>query len=55
MMAMPGKTEIQGAVSWYFYDHNLKLQADYSNIHKQVSTNTSTDDKQVRVQAQVVF
>jgi len=49
------QTEAQGAVSWYFYGHNLKLQADYSNIHKQVSVNTSTDDKQVRVQAQVVF
>ncbi len=49
------QAEAQGAVSWYFYDHNLKLQADYSNIHKQISVNTSADDKQVRVQAQVVF
>ncbi|MBI5575603.1 MAG: porin [Deltaproteobacteria bacterium] len=49
------QAETQGAVSYYFFGHNLKLQADYSNIHKQVSLNTSTDNKQVRVQAQVVF
>jgi phosphate-selective porin OprO/OprP len=49
------QTEAQGAVSCYFYGHNLKLQADYSNIHKQLAANRTTDDKQARLQAQVVF
>jgi phosphate-selective porin len=49
------QAEAQGVVSYYFYGHNLKVQADYSNIHKQVAANRTTDDKQVRIQAQVVF
>jgi phosphate-selective porin OprO/OprP len=55
--------ETTGAVSWYFIGHNLKVQADYSNIHRQgriASTNSSatadaTDDHLVRVQAQLYF
>ncbi|HEY6071855.1 MAG TPA: porin [Anaerolineales bacterium] len=49
------QAETQGAISYYFTGHYLKVQADYSNIHKQVSSGNSTDDKQVRVQAQIVF
>lgn len=49
-----------GAVSWYINQHNLKLQADYTDIHKQAalafnSGPNPTDDKQVRVQAQIIF
>lgn len=55
--------ETTGAVSWYFVGHNLKVQADYSNIHRQgriASTNPSatadaTDDHLMRVQAQLYF
>ncbi|HJV67310.1 MAG TPA: porin [Geomonas sp.] len=55
--------ESTGAVSWYINNHNLKLQADYTNIHKQsliASTNkgagaSPTDDHQVRLQAQILF
>ena len=43
--------------------HNLKIQADYANIHKQkliASTNpghtaNATDDTQFRLQAQIIF
>lgn len=49
------QTEIQGAVSYYFNRHNLKLQADVNNIHKQRSTLAPTDDMQYRVQAQIIF
>ena len=49
------QAETQGAVSYYFNKHNLKLQADYTNSHKQNGTKSSTDDKIVRVQAQIVF
>jgi phosphate-selective porin OprO/OprP len=56
-------TENAAAVSWYINNHNLKLQADYTAVHKQgriVSTNPgpnakSTDDQQVRFQAQILF
>jgi phosphate-selective porin OprO/OprP len=55
--------ETTGAVSWYINNHNLKLQADYTNIHKQnliASTNkgvsaNATNDQQVRLQAQILF
>ena len=48
-------TQVQGAVSWYFYDHNLKLQGDYTNIHTQKTTGSPVIDQQVRIQAQVAF
>lgn len=49
-------TQVQGAVSWYFYAHNLKLQGDYTNIHTQNGAGSpTTDNKQVRLQAQVTF
>jgi phosphate-selective porin OprO/OprP len=58
--------ETQGAVSWYINKHNLKIQADYTNIHKQVGYAalttplppwgpSKTDDRQVRLQAQIIF
>jgi phosphate-selective porin OprO/OprP len=52
--------ETQGAISWYINKHNLKIQTDYTNIHKQkaIALNggpNATDDKQVRVQAQLLF
>ncbi|MDD2733639.1 MAG: porin [Desulfuromonadaceae bacterium] len=46
------RTEISGAVSYYFDKNNLKLQADVTNIHKQPAR---SDDMQGRVQAQIVF
>ncbi|MBT0663095.1 porin [Geobacter pelophilus] len=46
------RTETSGAISYYFNKHNLKLQADVTNIHKQPAR---SDDMQYRVQAQIVF
>jgi len=46
--------ETIGAVSYYFDKHNLKLQGDVGNIHKQTSTGP-TDDMQYRVQVQLIF
>jgi phosphate-selective porin OprO/OprP len=49
-------TQVQGAVSWYFYNHNLKVQTDYTNIHAQKGAGRpTTDDRQVRLQAQLAF
>ena len=47
--------EVTGAVSYYFEGHNLKLQGDYTNIHTQLAGKQPTDDKQLRVQAQLAF
>ena len=50
------QTETQGAISYYFNNHNLKLQADVTNIHAQRALpNNSTDDMQYRLQAQIIF
>jgi phosphate-selective porin OprO/OprP len=49
------QVEVTGAVSYYFAGHNLKLQGDYTNIHTQLTGKSATNDKQVRVQAQLAF
>ena len=48
------RSEVGGAVSYYFHKHNLKLQADVRNLHRQVAAG-STDDMQYRLQAQIIF
>lgn len=52
--------ENSAAVSWYINKHNLKLQADYTDIHKQAAISfnkgpKATDDQQIRFQAQMIF
>jgi phosphate-selective porin OprO/OprP len=56
------QTEQIGAISYYFDKHNLKVQADVGNIHKQgkktdpiSGLKSATDDMQYRIQAQLVF
>jgi hypothetical protein len=46
-------TETQGAVSYYFNKHNLKLQGDVTNSHDQGKN--KSDDMIFRLQAQVIF
>ena len=48
------QTDIQGAVSYYFNKHNLKLQGDVTNSHIQ-HTAGPTEDMIYRLQAQVIF
>lgn len=48
------ESEQIGAVSYYFDKHNLKIQADVGNLHKQTGA-ARTDDMQYRIQAQLVF
>jgi phosphate-selective porin OprO/OprP len=49
------QVEVTGGISYYFEGHNLKLQGDYTNIHTQLAGKQATDDRQVRVQAQLAF
>jgi len=56
-------TETTGAVSWYINSHNLKIQTDYTDIHRQGGLATtkpglnakSSDDSLFRLQAQLLF
>jgi phosphate-selective porin OprO/OprP len=50
------QSEIGGAVSYYFNDHNLKVQADVRNLHTQQTGGKSPiDAMEYRLQAQVIF
>jgi phosphate-selective porin OprO/OprP len=49
------RTETQGALSYYFVKHDLKLQADITGIHQQQTAGGATDGMQYRVQAQIIF
>jgi len=48
------QVDTQGAVSYYFDGHNLKLQSDITNSHIQHAAGP-TDDLQLRLQATIVF
>jgi len=52
--------ENTAAASWYINNHNLKLQTDYTRVHKQsaiasTSGPHTTDDNQIRFQMQMLF
>jgi len=50
------QSEQIGAVSYYFFGHNLKVQADVANVHQQNGASKApTDDMQYRLQAQLIF
>ncbi|MDA8413155.1 MAG: porin [Desulfobacteraceae bacterium] len=46
-------TDVQGALSYYFSKHNLKLQGDITDTHDQ--SKGKTDDMIYRLQAQIIF
>lgn len=46
------QTEVIGGLSYYFDQHNLKIQGDVGDIHTQPAR---SDEMQYRVQAQVTF
>jgi phosphate-selective porin OprO/OprP len=49
------RTQIQGAISYYFYKHNLKLQGDFTNTDDKTVGSGGTSGNQYRLQAQLVF
>ncbi|NMC75075.1 MAG: porin [Geobacteraceae bacterium] len=50
------QSEQIGAISYYFFGHNLKVQADVANVHQQNGASKApTDDMQYRLQAQLIF
>jgi phosphate-selective porin OprO/OprP len=55
-----GQDELLGAVSWYFAEHNLKIQTDFGPVNNygvkdQAGDITNRHDLRWRVQAQLVF
>lgn len=51
------KNQTVGAVglNYYFYEHNFKVQADYSHIAGEDWNDNSLEDNKIRVQGQVYF
>ena len=49
------QSDVQGAISYYFSKHNLKLQADVTNSHRQQSSGVPLDNMEYRLQAQIIF
>jgi phosphate-selective porin len=47
------RSEVAGALSYYFNKHNLKIQGDIANIHNQATGRS--DEMQYRLQAQIIF
>jgi hypothetical protein len=53
----PFKNQTVGSVglNYYFYEHNFKLQTDYSYITGKDWADHTLNDSRLRVQAQVYF
>jgi phosphate-selective porin OprO/OprP len=49
------QSEMRGGVSYYFDQHNLKLQADIGNLHTARKGRADIDDLEVRTQLQLIF
>lgn len=47
--------EARGAINYFFFAHNLKLQADFGAVTRQVLAARDRSDFEARVQAQLVF
>jgi len=50
------RTEVGGALSYYYNRHNLKMQADFRNLKdKAANAGAGTSTNELRVQAQFIF
>ena len=49
------RDEIRGAISYYFDQHNLKLQVDFGGISTERRTGDDVEDIEARVQLQAIF
>lgn len=47
--------EFRGAVNWFVWAHNLKLQVDFGSVNKQVKGGEDTQDFEARTQLQLIF
>ena len=49
------RTELRGALSYYYGRHNLKVQADFGQLKTEVANGTSIKNMEFRLQSQIVF
>lgn len=49
------RTELRGALSYYYGRHNLKVQADFGQLKTEVTNGTSIKNMEFRPQSQIVF
>lgn len=49
------QSEMRGGVSYYFDQHNLKLQTDIGNLNTRRKGAANIDDLEVRTQLQIIF
>jgi phosphate-selective porin len=46
---------VTGAIDYYFRRHNVKLQGEYSRVHRQLPAGGAANDKVFRLQAQLML
>lgn len=49
------RTELRGALSYYYGRHNMKVQADFGQLKTEGSAGNSIKNKEFRLQSQIVF
>jgi phosphate-selective porin OprO/OprP len=47
--------EARGAINWFIFAHNLKLQTDFGAVTKQAKAANDTSDFEARAQMQIIF
>ncbi len=49
------RTELRGALSYYYGRHNLKVQADFGQLKTELAGGNSFKNKEFRLQSQIIF
>ncbi len=49
------RTELRGALSYYYGRHNMKVQADFGQLKTEATAGNSIRNKEFRLQSQIVF
>lgn len=49
------RTELRGALSYYYGRHNMKVQADFGELKTEATAGNSIRNKEFRLQSQIVF
>ena len=49
------RTELRGALSYYYGRHNLKVQADFGQLKTELAGGNSVKNMEFRLQSQIVF
>jgi phosphate-selective porin OprO/OprP len=47
--------EVRGAINWFIFAHNLKLQTDFGAVNQQIRAAKDRNDFEARTQVQLIF